>query len=115
PRQPPVYRPAEKPRSPSIEAALQSELNRFEAELESDIRGIERKISLKQQQRRGRGEGGRSSVSGAGTAGKGPDNSYLTAEKPFVTKDGGGAPYGRPAVPYSSIQPDLVPSTTHAN
>uniref|UniRef100_A0A8B9RHG7 Sorbin and SH3 domain containing 3 n=1 Tax=Astyanax mexicanus TaxID=7994 RepID=A0A8B9RHG7_ASTMX len=36
------------------QSALESELNRFEAELESDIRGIERKISLKQQQRRGR-------------------------------------------------------------
>lgn len=35
-----------------------SELNRFEAELDSDIRGLERKLSLKQQQpqRRGRGE-----------------------------------------------------------
>jgi len=32
-----------------------SELNRFEAELDSDIRGLERKLSQKQQ-RRGRGE-----------------------------------------------------------
>lgn len=41
-----------------FQATLVSELNRFEAELDSDIRGLERKLSLKQQQpqRRGRGE-----------------------------------------------------------
>ncbi|KAL6456792.1 hypothetical protein MHYP_G00353360 [Metynnis hypsauchen] len=115
PRQPPVRRPAETPRSPSIEAALESELNRFEAELESDIRGIERKISLKKQQRQGRGEAGRGNSTGAGPAGKGPDNSYLTGEKHLGTKDGVGAPLSRPAIPYSSVQPDLAPSTTHAN
>uniref|UniRef100_A0A8B9KXJ0 Sorbin and SH3 domain containing 3 n=1 Tax=Astyanax mexicanus TaxID=7994 RepID=A0A8B9KXJ0_ASTMX len=80
-RQPPVHRPAEKPRSPSIESALESELNRFEAELESDIRGIERKISLKQQQRRGRGEGAKSNTLGAATDGKGADNRELTLQK----------------------------------
>ncbi|MCI4381195.1 hypothetical protein PGIGA_G00248780 [Pangasianodon gigas] len=58
PRQPPVHHPPERAHSPSIEATLVSELNRFEAELDSDIRGLERKLSLKQQQpqRRGRGE-----------------------------------------------------------
>ncbi|XP_072538485.1 vinexin isoform X3 [Salminus brasiliensis] len=114
-RQPPVHHPAEKPRSPSIESALESELNRFEAELESDIRGIERKISLKQQQRRGRGEGAKSNTSGAGTAGKGADNSYLTGEKHLGPKDGGGALLSRPAVPCSSAQPELEASITHAN
>ncbi len=39
-----------------VQATLVSELNRFEAELDSDIRGLERKLSQKQQQRRGRGE-----------------------------------------------------------
>ncbi|KAI5622048.1 vinexin isoform X4 [Silurus asotus] len=55
-RQPPVHYPPERAHSPSIEATLVSELNRFEAELDSDIRGLERKLSLKQQQpqRRGR-------------------------------------------------------------
>ncbi|XP_049341599.1 vinexin isoform X1 [Astyanax mexicanus] len=114
-RQPPVHRPAEKPRSPSIESALESELNRFEAELESDIRGIERKISLKQQQRRGRGEGAKSNTLGAATDGKGADNSYLTGEKHLVAKDGGGALLSRPAVPPPSVQPELAASLTHAN
>ncbi|XP_017551893.1 vinexin isoform X1 [Pygocentrus nattereri] len=115
PRQPPVRCPAETPRSPSIEAALESELNRFEAELESDIRGIERKISLKKQQRQGRGEAGRGDSTGAGPAGRGPDNSYLTGEKHLGTKDGVGAPLSRPAIPCSSVQPDLAPITTYAN
>ncbi|XP_050973036.1 vinexin isoform X2 [Labeo rohita] len=55
----PSYYTPVKPQSqsPSIEATLVSELNRFEAELDSDIRGLERKLSQKQQQRRGRGEG----------------------------------------------------------
>uniref|UniRef100_A0AAY4AWX5 Sorbin and SH3 domain containing 3 n=1 Tax=Denticeps clupeoides TaxID=299321 RepID=A0AAY4AWX5_9TELE len=39
------------------QATLVSELSRFEAELDSDIRGLERKLSQKQQpRRRGRGE-----------------------------------------------------------
>ncbi|XP_041955812.1 vinexin isoform X2 [Alosa sapidissima] len=61
-----VQRTPEKPRSPSIEATLVSELNRFEAELDSDIRGLERKLSQKQHQprRRGWGEGERSNTSG---------------------------------------------------
>ncbi|KAI2661416.1 Vinexin [Labeo rohita] len=52
----PSYYTPVKPQSqsPSIEATLVSELNRFEAELDSDIRGLERKLSQKQQQRRGR-------------------------------------------------------------
>ncbi|XP_051510158.1 vinexin-like isoform X1 [Myxocyprinus asiaticus] len=50
--------------SPSIEATLVSELSRFEAELDSDIRGLERKLSQKQQQR-GRGEGNRPNTTGS--------------------------------------------------
>ncbi|XP_029999664.1 vinexin isoform X3 [Sphaeramia orbicularis] len=48
----------EKPKSPSIEASLVSELSRFEAELDSEIQGLERRLSQKkqQQQRRGWGE-----------------------------------------------------------
>ncbi|XP_029367330.1 vinexin isoform X2 [Echeneis naucrates] len=44
-----------KPKSPSIEASLVSELSRFEAELDSEIQGLERRLSQKKQ-RRGRGE-----------------------------------------------------------
>ncbi|KAM6931508.1 vinexin isoform 2-T3 [Xenentodon cancila] len=55
-------KPPEK--SPSIEASLVSELSRFEAELDSDIQGLERTLSRKKQ-RRGRGEeaGSRNPVS----------------------------------------------------
>uniref|UniRef100_A0A0S7F6C8 VINEX n=1 Tax=Poeciliopsis prolifica TaxID=188132 RepID=A0A0S7F6C8_9TELE len=48
-------RQPEKPTSPSIEASLQSELSQFEAELDSEIQGLERTLSQKMQ-RRGRGE-----------------------------------------------------------
>ncbi|XP_061584856.1 vinexin isoform X3 [Cololabis saira] len=48
-------KPPEKPKSPSIEASLVSELSRFEAELDMDIQGLERTLSQKKQ-RRGRGE-----------------------------------------------------------
>ncbi|XP_014838971.1 PREDICTED: vinexin-like isoform X1 [Poecilia mexicana] len=47
-------RQPEKPTSPSIEASLQSELSQFEAELDSEIQGLERTLSQKKQ-RRGRG------------------------------------------------------------
>nr|XP_043881779.1 vinexin isoform X3 [Solea senegalensis] len=54
----------EKPKSPSLEASLVSELSRFEAELDSEIQGLERRLSQKQHQQqhqqqpqhRGRGE-----------------------------------------------------------
>lgn len=46
----------EHPKSPSIEASLVSELSRFEAELDSEIQGLERRLSQKKQQRQGRGE-----------------------------------------------------------
>ncbi|XP_059193830.1 vinexin isoform X2 [Centropristis striata] len=46
---------SETPKSPSIEASLVSELSRFEAELDSEIQGLERRLSQKKQHR-GRGE-----------------------------------------------------------
>ncbi|XP_028269239.1 vinexin isoform X2 [Parambassis ranga] len=45
----------EKPQPPSIEASLVSELSRFEAELDSEIQGLERTLSQKKQHQ-GRGE-----------------------------------------------------------
>ncbi|XP_039538669.1 vinexin isoform X4 [Pimephales promelas] len=63
------------PRSPSIEATLVSELNRFEAELDSDIRGLERKLSQKQQ-RRGRGEGAKTNTAATKTEENRQENSY---------------------------------------
>ncbi|XP_020561711.1 vinexin isoform X5 [Oryzias latipes] len=49
----------EKTKSPSIEASLASELSQFEAELDSEILGLERTLSQKKQ-RRGWGEEARS-------------------------------------------------------
>ncbi|XP_035022216.1 vinexin isoform X2 [Hippoglossus stenolepis] len=57
----------EKPKPPSIEASLVSELSRFEAELDSEIQGLERKLSQKKQ-RRGRGEEARGRDPAAETA-----------------------------------------------
>lgn len=117
PRQPRVRQPPERAHSPSIEATLVSELNRFEAELDSDIRGLERKLSLKQQQpqRRGRGEGERNNTTGAGTSGKGLDYSYLIGEKHLRTKDRGSANPSHPTNPCAGIQQDIVPSIIYAN
>uniref|UniRef100_A0A8C1WDN7 Sorbin and SH3 domain containing 3 n=1 Tax=Cyprinus carpio TaxID=7962 RepID=A0A8C1WDN7_CYPCA len=74
----PSYRNPVKPQSqsPSIEATLVSELNRFEAELDSDIRGLERKLSQKQQQRRGRGEGSKANTATTRTEENRQENSY---------------------------------------
>ncbi|XP_052459464.1 vinexin-like isoform X1 [Carassius gibelio] len=60
--------------SPSIEATLVSELNRFEAELDSDIRGLERRLS--QKQRRGRGEGSKANTATTRTEVNRQENSY---------------------------------------
>ncbi|XP_053727521.1 vinexin isoform X2 [Synchiropus splendidus] len=54
-----VKEPA-KVKSPSIEASLASELSQFEAELDSDIQGLERRLSQKRQQQ-GWGEESRGS------------------------------------------------------
>uniref|UniRef100_A0A671R6A2 Sorbin and SH3 domain containing 3 n=1 Tax=Sinocyclocheilus anshuiensis TaxID=1608454 RepID=A0A671R6A2_9TELE len=74
----PSYHSPVKPQSqsPSIEATLVSELNRFEAELDSDIRGLERKLSQKQQQRRGRGEGSKANTATTRTEENRQENSY---------------------------------------
>ncbi|XP_062855369.1 vinexin isoform X2 [Trichomycterus rosablanca] len=111
-RSPVASRPLDKVHSPSIEATLVSELNRFEAELDSDIRGLERKLSQKQQ-RRGRGEGERSNSSGAATARKGPDYSYLIGEQHLGVKNAGSTPQSRPVIPNTGVQQDLAPSTAY--
>ncbi|XP_046726729.1 vinexin isoform X2 [Silurus meridionalis] len=113
-RQPPVHHPPERAHSPSIEATLVSELNRFEAELDSDIRGLERKLSLKQQQpqRRGRGEGEKNTA-GATPSGKGPDYSYLIGEKHLGTKDKASAYPSHPTKPCTGVQ--QAPIITYAN
>ncbi|XP_058245086.1 vinexin isoform X3 [Hemibagrus wyckioides] len=117
PRKPPVHHPPERAHSPSIEATLVSELNRFEAELDSDIRGLERKLSLKQQkpQRQGRGEGEKNNTKGAATSGKGPDYSYLIGEKHLGTKERSIAPPSHPTKPCAGVQQDQAPSITRAN
>ncbi|KAK3540207.1 hypothetical protein QTP70_028400, partial [Hemibagrus guttatus] len=121
PRKLPVHHPPERAHSPSIEATLVSELNRFEAELDSDIRGLERKLSLKQQkpQRQGRGEGEKNNTTGAVTSGKGPDyrcvSVYLIGEKHLRTKERSIAPPSRPTNPFVGVQQDKAPSITRAN
>ncbi|KAM4616377.1 vinexin isoform 2-T5 [Polymixia lowei] len=66
----PLNKQPEKPHVPSIEASLVSELNQFEAELDSEIQGLETRLSQKKQ-RRGRGEEARGKdpgpASGTGT------------------------------------------------
>ncbi|XP_046871972.1 vinexin isoform X1 [Hypomesus transpacificus] len=75
--QAPVLRQPEKPRSSSIE--LHSELSRFEAELDMDIQGLERRLSQKRQCR-GRGEAVRPADTGSGPGtGRARDNSSVPA------------------------------------
>ncbi|KAJ8379973.1 hypothetical protein SKAU_G00007510 [Synaphobranchus kaupii] len=106
--------PLVKPRSPSIEASLVSELSRFEAELDSDIQGLERRLSQKRQ-RRGRGEGSR--ISAPATApgtGSVQEASSVTAAKQPVTKSGWGvAPVSHPAVPSFGAARRTSSSPTH--
>ncbi|XP_030646595.1 vinexin [Chanos chanos] len=102
--------PVAPPRSPSIEATLVSELNRLEAELDSDIRGLERKLSQKQQQR-GRGEGVRSrSAETSPATRRAQDNSQFTGAKHLGTKDRGVPPRSHPIIPSSG----LADAYTHA-
>ncbi|XP_021172595.2 vinexin isoform X3 [Fundulus heteroclitus] len=84
----------EKPKAPSIEASLQSELSQFEAELDSEIQGLERTISQKRQ-RRGRGEEatGRDPVPKAGTT----NHSNLSASKQPLQRAGGSPLTSAPA------------------
>ncbi|XP_028851740.1 vinexin isoform X2 [Denticeps clupeoides] len=103
----PVQRIPEKPHFPSIEATLVSELSRFEAELDSDIRGLERKLSQKQQpRRRGRGEGGRTDASTALPATSGEQYNSWTG-----TQDFGVTSLNQPST--ATIQ-SSVPSYSHA-
>ncbi|XP_034547649.1 vinexin isoform X3 [Notolabrus celidotus] len=61
----PLKKQPEKPKS-SIEASLVSELSQFEAELDSEIQGLERKLSqMKQHQGRGEEARGRDTVTAA--------------------------------------------------
>ncbi|XP_076125638.1 vinexin isoform X2 [Alosa pseudoharengus] len=109
-----VQRTPEKPRSPSIEATLVSELNRFEAELDSDIRGLERKLSQKQHQprRRGWGEGERSNTSGNTPApGREQDDSWPGA-KHSGTKV--VAPINHSSVPVTAPPRATVPGSFYA-
>ncbi|XP_056232129.1 vinexin isoform X2 [Seriola aureovittata] len=78
----------EKPKSPSVEASLVSELSRFEAELDSEIQGLERRLSQKRQ-RRGRGEeaSGRDPVTAPKTGTANYSNS--TASKQPVHRSAG--------------------------
>ncbi|KAM9463521.1 vinexin-like isoform 2-T6 [Salvelinus alpinus] len=112
-QQPPQHRPTEKPWSPiekpskpsAFEESLLSELSCFEAELDSDIQGLERRLSQKKQTRRGRGEGARNADPGtaAGT-GTTQDNSSLTGAK---------QPLHRPIVPTTAVAQRADPSPTH--
>ncbi|XP_067251370.1 vinexin isoform X2 [Chanodichthys erythropterus] len=94
----PLYHIPVKPQSqsPSIEATLVSELNRFEAELDSDIRGLERKLSQKQQQRRGRGEGAKANTAATRTEENRQENSY-------------------PIIPCSAVKQGTTASFMHAD
>ncbi|CDQ56692.1 unnamed protein product [Oncorhynchus mykiss] len=112
-QQPPQHRPTEEPWSPiekpskpsAFEESLLSELNCFEAELDSDIQGLERRLSQKKQTRRGRGEGARNADPGtaAGT-GTTQDNSSLTDSK---------QPLHCPIVPTSAVAQRAALSPTH--
>ncbi|XP_061117225.1 vinexin isoform X1 [Conger conger] len=102
-----------KPRSPSIEASLVSELSRFEAELDSDIQGLERRLSQKRQ-RRGRGEGSRVSVPAtAPSTGSTQEARPGTTTKQPVTKSWGVAPVTHPTVPSFSAAQRTSSSPTH--
>ncbi|KAM3611231.1 uncharacterized protein V6R79_015300 [Siganus canaliculatus] len=96
----------EKPKSPSVEASLVSELSRFEAELDSEIQGLERRLSQKKQ-RRGRGEGtrDRDPVSTAPKTGS-PNYSHPSAVKQPVYLSA-----GTPAAP----APTYVERFPHAH
>ncbi|KAJ8285871.1 hypothetical protein GJAV_G00031920 [Gymnothorax javanicus] len=101
-------------RSPSIEASLVSELSRFEAELDSEIEGLERRLSQKRQQR-GRGEGSKVSVSVTSpSAGSKKEASLRTTAKESVPKSWRVAPVSHPTVPSVSTAQRTSASPTHA-
>ncbi|KAM9361035.1 vinexin isoform 2-T2 [Symphorus nematophorus] len=96
----------EKPKSPSIEASLVSELSQFEAELDSEIQGLERRLSQKKQHR-GRGEEAR-------------DRDQVTAPKTVTAKYSNSAaskqqPVHHPAGTSSTSAPTYVDRLSPAN
>ncbi|XP_078141299.1 vinexin isoform X2 [Centroberyx gerrardi] len=92
----------EKPRSPSIEASLVSELSRFEAELDSEIQGLERSLSQKKQ-RRGRGEEARAKDPGPAARTGTAHYSSLSASKQPVHRSVG--PSSASAPTYERLSP----------
>ncbi|XP_042344195.1 vinexin isoform X2 [Plectropomus leopardus] len=84
---PPKKQP-ETPKSPSIEASLVSELSRFEAELDSEIQGLERRLSQKKH-RRGRGEEARDREPLTAPKTATPNYSSLSAAKQPVRRSAG--------------------------
>ncbi|KAK7934183.1 hypothetical protein WMY93_005079 [Mugilogobius chulae] len=94
----------EQRKSPSLEDTLVSELSRFEAELDSEIRGLERRLSQKkqrqQQQRPARGEepNGRHLT----TAAKSDTYSHLSTSKLPNQRSVGSSPASTPTYDESS-------------
>ncbi|XP_029915864.1 vinexin isoform X2 [Myripristis murdjan] len=98
-----VNKQPEKPRSPSIEASLVSELSRFEAELDSEIQGLERSLSQKEQRRRGRGEEARGRDPGPAARTGTTNYSSLPASKQPVHRSVG--PSSASAPTYERLSP----------
>ncbi|KAK5910292.1 hypothetical protein CesoFtcFv8_004139 [Champsocephalus esox] len=80
----------ETPNPPSVEASLVSELSRFEAELDSEIQGLERRLSQKKQ-RRGRGEEARGKEPVTEPKTGNPDYSNSSAAKQPVHRSVGSS------------------------
>ncbi|XP_015226412.1 PREDICTED: sorbin and SH3 domain-containing protein 1-like isoform X3 [Cyprinodon variegatus] len=102
-------RQAEKPKSPSIEASLQSELNQLEAELDSEIQGLERTLSQKKQ-RQGRGEEATGRDPVAVPMAASANHSSLSSSKHPVQRFGGlpspsATAHGRPSSANETTEP----------
>ncbi|XP_029961039.1 vinexin isoform X2 [Salarias fasciatus] len=86
----------EREKSPSIEASLVSELSRFEAELDSEIQGLERSL-LEKKQHRGRGEE---------TRGRGPETApHYTGTTNYNNFSATKQPVQRSVAPSSASAP----------
>ncbi|XP_030593891.1 vinexin isoform X2 [Archocentrus centrarchus] len=95
----------EKPTSPSIEASLVSELSRFEAELDSEIQGLERRLSQKKQHR-GRGEEAR---------GRDPLTAPKTGTTNYSNSSASKQPVHHPVGPSSASASTYVERLSPAN
>ncbi|XP_069555877.1 vinexin isoform X1 [Brachyistius frenatus] len=95
----------EKPKSPSVEASLVSELSRFEAELDSEIQGLERRLSQKKQ-RRGWGEEAR---------GRDPVTAPQTGTTNYSNSSASKQPVHRPVGTSSVSTPTYVERLSPAN